>query len=335
MSVCVVVLIAVLTLAFMPAGANAAAPVLEFVSPGHHFPIGFEADGGEVTAVLTGFDTVVQCTGSHGEGEITGPRSTLSNYVFTGCETQGGSFSGHKCKSLGANEGEITTGTIEADLVYIDQANHEVGILLNPSGGAYMNFECGSESVEASGPFLSPVGPINQGATTFTATLTRSGATQTPNEYENENGEKLPAIPMGKRGANPFAPTGVELSFTVTPEVPLEIKAITGADLEAKRQEEEAATAAAVKKRQEAEAATAAAVKKRLEEEAATAAAVKKRQEEEAAAKAKSKQLTRGQLLARALKQCKKSKSKHKRMQCEKLAKKKYGGQEKPKTHKK
>lgn len=74
----------------------------------------------------------------------------------------------------------------------------------------------------------------------------------------------------------------------------------------------------------EEEAATAAAIKKRLEEEAASAAAAKKRPEE---GKAKLKPLTRGQLSAKALKQCKKARSKHKRVQCEKLAKKKYGPQ--------
>jgi hypothetical protein len=48
---------------------------------------------------------------------------------------------------------KITAGAIEADLVYIDQAKHEVGMLLNPGGGLYMTFECGGESVEAIGRF--------------------------------------------------------------------------------------------------------------------------------------------------------------------------------------
>ena len=343
MCVCVVVSIAALVPAFVPAGASAASPVLEFVTPGHGFPVSFTADGGEVTAELSGFETVVHCIGSHGEGEITGPRSTVSSYVFTGCETQGGADGGRKCKSEGANAEEITSGMIEAELVYIDQAKHEVGMLLNPHGGIYMNFECGGESVEASGSFLSPVGPINQEAMSFTATLSRSGATQTPDEYENANGEKLHAIPMGARGVHPAATTGVELSFTISASVPLEIKAITVAELEAKRQEE-VATAAATKKHQEEEAATAAAMEKHREEEVAMAAAAKKHQEEAARAaaakkhleeeKAKSR-LSRGQLLTRALNQCKKARSKHKRTQCERSAKKRYGGQRKHRTRKK
>lgn len=222
MCICVVALLA----AFVPANASAASPVLEFVIPGHGFPTSFLADGGEVTAEMTGFDTVVHCTGSHGKGEIIGPRSTISSYVFTGCETQGGTDGGHKCESSGANEKEITTGMIDGELVYIDQAKHEVGILLNPSGGVYMNFECGGEEVEARGGFLAPAGPINQEATSFTATLSRSGAMQTPDEYENANSEKRQAIPMGKRGTQPLVTTGVALGFAISSSFSGEIKAI-------------------------------------------------------------------------------------------------------------
>jgi hypothetical protein len=322
MCISVAVLIAALALTVMPTHAKAASPVLEFVTPGSAFPVGFTATGGPVTAALAGFDSVVNCTGSHGEGEITGPRSTLSNFEFTGCKAQGGNENGQKCKSAGAaNDEEITAEAIEADLVYINQAKHEVGMLLNPGGGLYMSFVCGGELVEASGPFLSPVDPINKELTSFTATLNRLGATQIPGEYENALGEKRQAIPMGKREGDPTpATTGVELGFTIHTNVSLQIKAVTAAEIEAKQREDEAAAAATAKKRHEEEAAAEAATKKRQTEEAATAAAVKERQEEEA----KSERRRRTQLSS-AIKQCRKAPSKHKRVQCEKWAKKTYG----------
>jgi hypothetical protein len=296
--------------------------VLEFVAPGTAFPIGFTADGGPVTAELAGFESVVHCSDSVGDGVITGPRSTVSNYFFTGCEAQGGTHNDQECKSEDAtNAEEITAEAIEADLVYIDQAKHEVGMLLNPGGGVYMTFECGGESVEASGRFLSPVGPINKEATSFTATLSQSGAAQTPNEYENALGEKRQAIPMGKRESNPTpATTGVELSFTIHTDASLQIKAVTAAEIEAKQREDEAAAAAAAKKRQDEEAAAAAAAKRRQDEEVAAAVAEKKRQEEEV----KSERLRRA-LLSGTLEQCRKAQSRHKRVRCEKRAKKKYG----------
>lgn len=318
--VCVVGLIAALALAVAPAQA-AVSPVLEFVTPGAAFPVAFTASGGEVTAELADFDSVVHCTGSQGEGEISGPRSTLSNFAFTGCKAVGGGENGQKCESPGAgDEEELTAEGIEAELVYIDQAKHEVGMLLNPGGGVYMSFVCGGESVDASGPFLSPVDPINQKAASFTATLNSLDAMQIPGEYENAIGEKRQAIPMGKRGINPLATTGVDLSFTIHPSVPLEIKAVTAAEIEAKQREDEAATAAAAKKRRDEEAATAAAVKKRHEEEDAAAAAAGVLQEEEARL-----ERLRHQLLSSTLAQCRKGQSRPKRMRCERRAKKKYG----------
>ncbi len=326
MCVSVVVSAAALALAVAPVCASGASPVLEFVAPGTAFPIGFTANGGAVTAELAGFDSVVHCSDSVGDGVLTGPRSAISNYFFTGCVAQGGAHSDQECVSAGADPEEITAEAIAADLVYIDQAKHEVGMLLNPDEGVYMTFECGGEEVEASGPFLSPVGPINVEATSFTATLSRSGAAQTPNEYENALGEKRPAIPMGKRESDPTPhTTGVELSYTIHTEAPLQIKAVTGAEIEARQREDEAAAAAAAKKRQEEEAAT----KKRQEDEAAALAA-KKRQEDEAAALAakkhrqKAKARARKRHLAKAIRHCKKVKPGKKRVRCVKRAHGRY-----------
>ena len=169
-----------------------------------------------------------------------------------------------------------------------------------------MTFKCGGELVKASGPFLSPVGPINTEATSFTATLSRLGAVQTPNEYENALGEKRTAIPMGEREGHPPATTGVELDFTIHTDVLLQIKAITAAEIEARRHEDEAAAAAAKKRRQE--------------DEAAAAVAARERQE----AEAKLERVRRA-LLSSSLKQCRKTPSKHKRARCEKRVKKQYG----------
>jgi len=315
-------LVAALVLVVLPSQALAASPVLEFVTPPFNE---FTAEGGAVTAAMADFEPVVHCTDSEGEGVITGARSTLSIWFFTGCEAQGGSETGHLCQSEEAEPGEIFAGPMEADLVFIDQASHSVGMLLNPGGGEYMDFECGGETVEAFGSFLSPVGPINTMTSSFTASLTRSGATQIPNEYENASGEKLKAIPTGKRGIHPAATTGVELSFNIKPTSPLEIKAITAAEVEAREREDrqhEEEAAAAAKKHHEEEAAA----RKHQEEEAAT----KKRLEEEANAK---KPPTHAQQLAKALKHCRSLHPKDKRTRCESRAKKKYGSKKSHKKH--
>jgi hypothetical protein len=274
----------------MPGSAGAASPVLEFVAPGGSLPVSFTSAGGPVVAELAGFETVVHCAGSSGEGEITGPRATVSKYEFTGCVASApGSKSVAKCKSEDANPEEIRTGPIAAELVYLDRAKREVGILVNPGGGIYMSFECGGESTEARGPFLSSVTPVNEEASSFTATLTESAAMQTPDEYENAAGEKRKATPEGKRGSHEWVTTGVATTITVHPSVSVEIRAIAAEEAEAKQREEEARQRE--QRRHEEEASAAASAKRHQEEEAAAKkhheeeiAAASKRQEEERAA---------------------------------------------------
>ncbi len=286
----------VLAALLIPAGASAASPVLEFVPHGGSLPVSFTTEGGPVIAELAGFSKVVHCTASAGDGQVTGPRTAVAKYEFTGCVAQPGST---ECKSENALKEEIRTGSIAAELVYLDQAKREVGILLNPGGGIYMTFKCGGESTEARGPFLSSVTPVNEAASSFTATLTESNALQTPDEYENAIGEKLKATPEGNREGAGWVTTGVASAITVHPNAPIEIRAITAAEVEAKQREAEArqrdeeakAAAAAAKKQQEE-----AAAKKRHEEE--VEAANKKRGEEEALAALKS--ALRGALTAKA-----------------------------------
>lgn len=324
---CVVALVAALSLTIAPAGAQAASPVLEFSSPGNAFPIPFEAEGASLSANLGEFGRIVECTGSFGAGEVTGPRSTLSAYEFTGCvaETNPPSGSPLDCESEEAIEpNEILSEVIEAEPVYLNQAKHEVAMLLNPGGGIYMEFECGANLIKASGPFLAPVTPVNQLASSFTAVLERNGNSQIVTEYEDLNGVKHQAIPKALVTGEELDESGVELTFDIEPVVPLEIKAISREEVEAKQRQED--EAAAAKKRQEEEAAAAkkrqadeAAAKKRQEEEAAAAAA--KKHQEEVAAK------QRAQKLNKALKQCKKVKAKGKRAHCVKQAKKRFGPQ--------
>lgn len=319
--------IAALALAVAPAGASAASPVLEFVPTGSSFPIPFEAEGGTVSARLGDFDRIVNCSDSEGGGQIIGPRTTLSSYVFTGCVAQviEGPGTDLNCKSEGASEKEIRSETIGADLVYLDQTKHEAAMLLSPDGGVYMEFECGANLVTASGPFLAPVDPVNKLANSFTAVLERNGNSQTITEYEDLSGVKHQAIPTAVVNGEQPDNSGVALSFAIEPDTPLEIKAISAAEVETKQRTDE--EAAAAKKRADEEAVAA---KKRHEEEAAA----KKHQEDEAAAliakqrQAEAKAKARKQHLTNARKQCKKVKPGPKRARCVKRANKKFGARQ-------
>lgn len=328
----VVALIAAIALTLAPARANAATPLLEYVPSGSASPIFFEALGGEVDARLGDFDRLVKCSESEGGGEIVGPRTTFSEYVFAGCvakKINPPSEPDLTCTTAGAEAGEIWSEEIEAELVYLDQSKHEVAMLLNPGGGIYMEFKCGSNTIKAIGSFLAPVNPVNTLTSLFKAELIRpSGNSQFPTEYEDLSGVKHQAIPKAIVNAEAPDNSGVDLAFTIATSVPLEIKSVNKAEVEAKQRQEE--EAAATKKRQEEEAAA----KKRQEEEAAA----KKRQEEEAAAalarrqaeeKAKAKKAAahKAQLRAKGLKRCRNLDSKQKRVKCETRVKKKYSAQ--------
>jgi hypothetical protein len=341
--VVVAALAAAVALLLVPAGASAASPVLEFVVPGSPFPVAFTTEGGPVGAEMAGFESLVHCSASHGEGEITGPRSTVSKYVFTGCTTEHGSHV--KCHSAGAaDEEEIKTGPIDAELVYIDQAKREVAMLLNPGGGTYIAFECGGEAAEGTGSFLAPVAPIDQEATSFLATLSQVGSVETPDEYENSAGEKLSAIPHGKHGAAALVTTGVEATFVIHSNVPGRIRAISTAEVEAAQREAEApqreaeaarAHEAEVAKEHEELQHLEAALKK-VEERAKQLEEANKKHEEEAAKKKQEEEskpikVTRPKhpplsvVRADALKQCKKQPPK-KIARCEAKVKQRYGG---------
>ncbi|HEY2768511.1 MAG TPA: hypothetical protein VGI76_09645, partial [Solirubrobacteraceae bacterium] len=270
-----VALVAAIAALLAPASAGAVEPVLEVVVPGHSFPVAFTTEGGAVTAEMSDSEnTVVHCTSSSGQGELTGPRSAVAKYVFSGCVAEHPSA---KCQSASANPEEIKTEQIPAELVYISQAKHEVGILLNPGKDVvYMTFECGKEPVEARGPFLAPVGPVNQEVTSFTATLSELAGAQTPNEYENLRGEIFKAIPEGSREGEPFVTTGVASTITIHSAVSGMIRAISTEEVQAKRHEEEVQ---AKQHEEEVQSQHAADVKRQEE------AAAKSHQEEAAASK--------------------------------------------------
>jgi colicin import membrane protein len=133
----------------------------------------------------------------------------------------------------------------------------------------------------------------------------------------------------------------VEATFTIHSNLQGEIKAVTTHEIEAKQHEEEAKKQEealqkleanlkkqeeALKKAEEHGKQAGEEAKKHEEELNAQIAAIKKHQEEEAAKKKQeeSKPPTRGQLLSKALAQCKKE-PKSRRAQCVAKAKKKYG----------
>jgi hypothetical protein len=353
-----VAIIGALALALTPAVAGAAPAVIEYVPAGKSFPVEFHSASGPVSVELAGGAGTLDCTASSGAGQITGPRASNLEITYTGCTTDGGAV---KCQST-VTAGEIESGRLQAELVYLNRAKQEIGVVLNPTGEKYAVHECsGSPGVEAgaSGAILARLEPVNQpGGMTFTESFDQLAGSQIPQEYEAASGEKHQAMPEGFLGETEYQ-SGTQATSTITTVEPVDIKVVAGLSpleeaegkqseeqAQAKKFKEDAESAEAAQKQQQAEAAA-----KKLLQEQATAAALKhgseeaaastaKRSEAEAAAaanakaqeeqaKRKSPSSNRSAPLAKALKACKKQ-PKAKRAKCEASARKRYG----PKTKK-
>jgi hypothetical protein len=356
-----------LALALTPAVADASPAVLEYVPAGQHFPVEFHTTSGPVSVELAGGAGTLDCTASSGIGQITGPRASNLEITYTGCTADAGAV---KCQST-VTEGEVESGRLQAELVYLNRAKQEIGVVLNPTGEKYAVYECsGSPGVEAgaSGAILARLEPVNQpGGMTFAESFDQLAGSQIPQEYETASGEKHMATPKSFLGETEYQ-SGTQATDTVTTLEPVDIKVVAGLnpieEAEAKESEEQARekkfdeasesaqtaqkqqqTEAAEKKLEEeqalaaaekhgAEAAAASTARRSREEEAK--AATRKEQEEQAAkgGQGAGKTMTKAQLLAEALTACKKQ-SKSKRSKCEASARKRYGGSSKAKKHRK
>jgi hypothetical protein len=72
-------------------------------------------------------------------------------------------FSGSKCESTGAKEGEVKTEPLTAELGYVNKAKGEVGLKEGPSKGELLTrFKCGENTIEIRGSVIGSITPINK-----------------------------------------------------------------------------------------------------------------------------------------------------------------------------
>lgn len=140
---------------------------------------------------LAAAEIKVECASEHASGEATGTDEIANVSVrFVGCQTNGAPDTGP-----GLPAGEIQVNPLKGHLGYINKANHEVGVLLEPvaSEGLFAEFEAlGGVAMErvgagsaTTGSFyeedsafpgepngrdgvISPITPVNQMTRTFT-----------------------------------------------------------------------------------------------------------------------------------------------------------------------
>jgi hypothetical protein len=131
-------LVAMLLLGAMSAGTASAAKFE--ASPS--FPLKFTGKGGAGLLETKGGHSVT-CTSAEASGEISGATAIAGVSVrFKGC------FAEHlpalPCTTSGKASGEIWTNTIVGKPVNLDTLGVQVGLLLEPSAGAFAEFTCKS-----------------------------------------------------------------------------------------------------------------------------------------------------------------------------------------------
>jgi hypothetical protein len=186
----VLALMAALAMAVL-ASASASAALPEFSTPGFSVTL----KGGEVRFTSRN-GAGYGCAGSSGEFHITGVKTATVQLTFTQCE---GPNLVH-CQSPGSPAGEIRTGTLPVELVYLSKERHEAGLDVNygtPKSTTIAKWTCGfAEGLGIRNYILAPVTPVNTKTTSFTVKFAEAGqGEQNPRFYEGEAGEKVFAFP--------------------------------------------------------------------------------------------------------------------------------------------
>ncbi len=176
----------------------------------------------------------VECESDTDEGAFTTPRADKDTVHFDKCTATGpfgSKLSCHSTKPAGAT-GEIVTNELASTLVYINSAETEVGVLLEPLAGPtaeYTEFECGGlVTIKVRGSVIGKITPVNTMTTKFTLTFAKTNGVQNILHYWEGKTEHTPAhLETEGKGFETFAyeQSSEEDIAEIFPEFPGEIKA--------------------------------------------------------------------------------------------------------------
>jgi hypothetical protein len=159
-------------------------PGIEFDKAAYHL----EQDKFTLTGGAVGFKnhggSSYGCSGSSGEGEITGATSAKVSLALTGCGADG-----TQCTSAGAKAGEIKTGSLPAALRYLSAEKHEAALVLNYHATDFAAWNCAGAEHGIHGSIVVPITVINKSASSYTLKLAEESGQQTPRSFEGAEGK--------------------------------------------------------------------------------------------------------------------------------------------------
>jgi hypothetical protein len=152
------------------------------------------------------------------KGKVTGPKTVLGKFVFSGCESRSLS-----CRSEGGREvtGEIETAELKGSLVYISKTAKTLGLVFKPASGELVDrLNCSLAKSEVRGGIVVPIGPGN----VFTKSLAQGalevarGAegtySQVIKEYETQAGKARAELEWNFVVQGGFQPMGWQMGAT-------------------------------------------------------------------------------------------------------------------------
>lgn len=207
--------LALLTSIMMLAAAAGSASALTYTSEA-----AIETDRGTTgTVEITNqFSEKIKCTGGGGTGNLLkNTDEGYLNFLLTGCREQNDIFK-FNCQTSGAATGEIKFKPLKTQLVYLDAAKTQYGLLLSPgiAGDPMAAFDCpgylnkfkwtGSLIVEITSPALN----VSTNNFTWVVQAAVSGYTQ---KYEQIEGAGTYHMSEQFEGGNPHSVTITMSSF--------------------------------------------------------------------------------------------------------------------------
>jgi hypothetical protein len=194
------------------AGASAALPI--FNGP---FPKPFKS-ASKATTIETVGKVTITCQAGTNAGEITGPKTDLLKFRFTGCATRQA-----PCSNANA-AGEVVTNTLSGTLGYLNKAKREVGIDFIFPGAAIAEFHCGNLHVAIVGSIVGRIFPVDKKVSppsSFILVFVQAGGKQ---KFTKLEGGSVDVLKSALGGA-PLEESGLSSIDAITFAAPTRIKA--------------------------------------------------------------------------------------------------------------
>jgi hypothetical protein len=186
-------------------------------NPGGSKPTGGFVLAGKSMKLLSKNGNEVMCKATWAHGEFTSATAGHLLLDFTKCTGP----LGVKCQSAHAQEKEIYTAGLKAQLVYTDPAKEvtggrETAVLLTPeTGSVFAEFTCGTVKSVVTGSVLAVISPLGTPSNTFGLTLKQSKAKEEVKTYEGTGGAEANALLQMSTAEGKFEESGLEMSPTV------------------------------------------------------------------------------------------------------------------------